>query len=263
MSTLALDGVILYYETFGELSSASQIITLVNGHTRSSSDFKGMARQLENAGMFVISVDNRGAGRSEVSRPFTLDDMQDDVVAVWNALNVKRSALLGISMGGFICQGLAIRHRSQVEKLILVSTANDGKWIKPTGGGWINEANMVEEKLASYFAPGFVERNKLLFESMVKQTKIAISGGQFTSRSNMQKDAVATSNGKLDLSIIDCPTLIVHGDQDQIIDIEGAKDLLAKIRGSKLKVLPGVGHLILAESPKILYQEVIEFLTKK
>lgn len=235
------------------------LVTLVNGHTRSSGDFRMMARHLNSAGISCVILDNRAAGRSEAHRAFQLKDMQDDVLAVWQELSIESSSLLGISMGGFICQGLAIEHPERVTKLALVSTAADAKWIKSTSGGWINSGSMVEEKLTAYFAPGFVEQNPILFSTMVKQIKAAIAEGQFTERSNLQRDALKGVSWSDKLSSIRAKTMIVHGSVDQVVDLQAAQELATKIPEAELKILPGVGHLILAEAPKVLYQAAIDF----
>ena len=218
-----------------------------------------MARHLNAAGISCVILDNRAAGKSEAYQPFKLKDMQDDVLAVWQELEIERSGLLGISMGGFICQGLAIEHPERVTKLALVSTAADSKWIKSTGGGWINSGNMVEEKLATYFAPGFVEQNPILFSTMIKQTKAAIAEGHFTEKSNMQRDALEGVSWSHKLRTITAKTLIVHGSVDQVVDVQAAHELAAEIPAAEVKILPGIGHLILAEAPKVLYQAAIDF----
>lgn len=253
-------GAKIFFEYLPCEGAEKALVTLVNGHTRSSGDFRMMARNLNAAGISCVILDNRAAGKSEATAPFKLQEMQDDVLAVWQELNIKKSSLLGISMGGFICEGISLQHPDKVDRLVLVSTASDPKWIKSTGGGWINSGTMVEEKMASYFAPGFVEQNPILFSTMIKQTKQAIAEGRFTEKSNMQRDALKGVTWAGKLSGIKAKTLIVHGSEDQVVDIGAAQELAKEIPDADLNVLPGIGHLILAEAPKVLYQTVIEFL---
>lgn len=265
MPFLERDGVRLFFDLVDASDSTAKTnsyVTLVNGHTRSSSDFKLMARQLSSVGLTTILLDNRASGKSTTTRPFTLREMEDDVVAVWDHLSIKASHLLGISMGGFISQGIAARYPDSVSRLALISTGSGAEWIRPTSGGWINSGTMVEEKLASYFAPGFTERNKLLFETMVKQTKVAINQGQFTERSNLQRDALQAEPRSWDYSTIRAPTLIIHGSEDLVVDPKAAADLNQKIPGSKVIMIEGAGHLLLAESSKRLYDLVTEWFSE-
>lgn len=260
MTSLVLEGAEIYYEEVNP--TGSSVVTLVNGHTRSSSDFRMMARILGEAGFRVICPDNRGAGKTTVSRSFTIDDLCGDIISLWDHLGVSRSSLLGISMGGFISQGVAIRNSKRVEKLILVSTAPEETFINPNGGGWISEGTKLEEKMKTYFAPGFVERNPVFFKTMVSQIRQAIVSGDFSQRSDMQRAALKGAGWSKDLHRISCPTLIIHGAEDFVIDIEGAIKLKESISGSNLFKISSAGHLLLAEAPKELYRLVQEFLTR-
>lgn len=257
---LKRDGATIYYEWINP--DGGKVITLVNGHTRSSSDFRMMARIMGEAGFRVLILDNRGAGKSEVSKPFTIDDMCADVVALWDELGVERSSLLGISMGGFISQGIAIRYPARVEKLALVSTAPEERYINPTGGGWISEGTKLEEKMRSYFAPGFVERNPVLFKTMVNQIRLAINSTNFTERSEMQRAALKGAGWSDKLQTIKAQTIVIHGAKDLVIDLEGAELLRDSIPHARLELLPEAGHLLLAEAPKELYRIALDFFSK-
>jgi 3-oxoadipate enol-lactonase len=258
MSLITCDGAEIYFEEVNP--NASQVVTLVNGHTRSSSDFRMMSRILGEAGFRVLSIDNRGAGKTTVSRPFSIDDLCQDVVTLWDTLSVRRSSLLGISMGGFISQGIAIKHPARVDKLILVSTAPEEGFINPGGGGWISEGNKLEEKMRTYFAPGYVERNPVFFKTMVSQIRQSIISGNFAQRSEMQRAALKGAAWTSSLCNIQAPTMIIHGEEDLVIDIEGAKKLKEGIPNSDLKIIKSAGHLLLAEAPKELYQLTVNFL---
>jgi 3-oxoadipate enol-lactonase len=260
MTTINRDGAEIYFEEVNP--TGQRVVTLVNGHTRSSSDFRMMARILGEAGFRVVSLDNRGAGKTKVNRAFSIEDLCSDVVALWDELGVGTSSLLGISMGGFISQGIAIQYPDRMDKLILVSTAPEEKFINPSGGGWINEGTKLEEKMRTYFAPGFVERNPVLFKTMVTQIRQAIDSSDFTARSDMQRAALRGAGWTHELHRIKSPTLIIHGKEDRVIDIEAAKKLNEAIANSQLAIIPPAGHLLLAEAPKELYRIVQEFLVK-
>jgi pimeloyl-ACP methyl ester carboxylesterase len=251
-------GAVLNYELSGGITD--KLVTLVNGHTRSSSDFRMMSRVLLEVGISSILIDNRGSGKTETSATFSIDDMCADVIAIWDDLGVKKSSLLGISMGGFISQGVAIYWPDRVQNLILVSTASEDKYINPTGGSWIIEGNDLEQKMLSYFAPGFVDRNPLMFKNMMTQIRQAIASGVFTQRSEMQKNALKGAEWTSKLKNIAARTLIIHGSKDLVIDVCAAEILLQNIPNSKISVIEGAGHLLLAEAPKTLYQQAVEFL---
>jgi len=71
----------------------------------------------------VITFDNRGAGRTDVSdKEFSIRLLAEDTVGLMDVLNVPKAHVLGISMGGMIAQELALNYPERVEKLILSST---------------------------------------------------------------------------------------------------------------------------------------------
>ena len=259
MPNIETPGAMINFEVAGD---QGPWVTLINGHTRSSNDFRMMARIFSEAGLRVLVLDNRGAGKSQVSRPFTITDLCGDVIALWDHLEIAKSSLLGISMGGFISQGIAIQSPSRVSKLVLVSTAPEDKFIHTTDGGWISEGSELEEKMRSYFAPGFVDRNPVLFKTMVAQIRQSIDSGKFMTLSNMQRDALRGASWTQSLAFIQCQTYIIHGGVDLVIDIAGAQLLKRLIPNSQIKIIPNAGHLLLAESPKELYTLILDFLTK-
>ena len=260
MPFLETSGAAIYYEIHGD---NGHWVTLINGHTRSSSDFRMMARQLVETTQFrVLLMDNRASGKSEARESFGLTDMCADVVCVWDHIGIARSSVLGISMGGVIAQGLAIKNPGRIDKLVLVSSAPEESYIRSTGGAWTSEGTLLEEKMRSYFAPGFVERNPVLFSTMLKQIRQSLNAGKFAKLSEMQRDALRGVRWTDQLHEIASPTLIIHGELDAVVDLAAAMILKDKIKSATLKTFPGVGHLLLAEAPKELYGVVIDFLSK-
>jgi pimeloyl-ACP methyl ester carboxylesterase len=82
----------------------------------------------------VIAFDNRGVGSSKGITPDTIDEMAADAVAFIRALGIKKTDLLGFSLGGFIAQVIAQRHPDLVRKMILAGTsAAGGEGIKQRG----------------------------------------------------------------------------------------------------------------------------------
>ena len=132
------------YEVWGE---DGQWVTLINGHNRSLSDFRLFGRYLVGRGWRVLVLDNRGAGQTKTLAPFSMADMVSDVGALWEAEAVARTRLLGISMGGFIAQALAVEKAARVAGLVLVSTAMNQRHICRDDQSWTNDPIAVEAKL--------------------------------------------------------------------------------------------------------------------
>lgn len=258
MPVLEVPNASIHYETSG---ASGPWVTLINGHTRTRKDFKLMTKALVDAGFRVLTLDNRGSGESSHHGAFTIVDMASDVERLWEKEDVPESHVLGISMGGMIAQRLAATHPDRVKKLILISTAASRSFIddhaeKP----WGMTMEEVKEKLAFYFAPAFLARNKLLVDAMAKQILKNITEGSFAAEAAAQRTAMADFDGSVYLPRIKARTLVLHGAQDRIMDPDAARDLAAGLAGAQLQWFDDAGHLLLAEAPKALYESVIAFL---
>ena len=256
MPQLSRDGAMINYEVWGEDGAW---VTLVNGHNRPLNDFRLMGRHLSERGFRVLALDNRGAGRSETYREFTLADMVDDVAALWDEEGVARTHLLGISMGGFIAATLALDHAARVRRLVLVSTAAGQAYIRRDDTPWSSDPAEVEAKLRPYFTADFAARNEMLVRSMAKQIAKSVEDGGFAEKSAAQRRALAGFDLTARLGGLKAPTLVIHGAEDRIIPLAAGRELAQLIKGAQLEVLPGAGHLLLAERPKELYALVTAF----
>jgi pimeloyl-ACP methyl ester carboxylesterase len=259
MPTLQRPGATVNYEVWGEGAAAPWIL-LVNGHTRPLNDFRMMAKYLAEQGLRVAALDNRGAGKTETTRDFTLAEMAGDVTALLDELGAARAHLLGISMGGFIAQTVALAAPARVDHLVLVSTAASQRMIRLDERPWTRDLKEVEAKMLPYFTAEFARRNEVLVKSMVKQIAKNVEEGDFAERSQQQRRAAAGFDSRARLRQVAAPALVIHGAEDQIIPIEAGEELANGIRGARLEVLEDAGHLLLAERPKELYALVAGFV---
>jgi pimeloyl-ACP methyl ester carboxylesterase len=244
----------IFYDVQG---SGQKTITLINGHNRTHKDFRPMAKFLVQHGFRVISLDNRGSGQSEFSGAFGLLDLAKDVTGLWQHLDIRESHLLGISMGGVIAQTIALSGSAVPQSLFLVSTAARASWLSGETR-WAENLPDVTTKLKRYFNRDFAERNKLLVESMAKQILADVVAGNLTKNSEEQRRAIGDFDYRSDLKRISVPVQILHGRDDEIISYEAAEELVSSIPQAQLTPLEKIGHLILAESPKVLYQWVLD-----
>lgn len=245
----------IYFETHGE---TGPWITLVNGHTRGSKDFKLLARSLVEAGFQCLTFDNRGSGSTKTSAPYTARDMVSDVYALWEKIGIKKSYLVGISMGGMLAEIIASER--DLSGLVLISTAAGQHNLNPVSfGEWGDTIESVSERMSHYFTPAFAARNKLLIEAMNKQTLLAIQNDGFSERAMDQRRAINNLDNRPLLEKIKCPTLIIHGSEDKIIEPEVAYELKKLIPRSEIKILEELGHLLLAEDSKLLAKSIVDF----
>lgn len=111
MPTFNANGIELYYEEQGEGAP----LILLHGLGANRAMFK---REMEHWGASyrVIGLDSRGHGRSNKPAEFTLNDHIEDTVALLDHLGIQKAHVLGVSMGSYIAQGIALAHPERMEK---------------------------------------------------------------------------------------------------------------------------------------------------
>ncbi len=261
MPILKLDSADIFYETWICQDPGAPWIYLVNGHTRSHKDFKFFARYLVENGFNVASNDNRGSGESKIYDRITLDLMASDVIDVLDHLELRAPSLLGLSMGGVISMKLACAEPSMFQNLVLVSTCPKPRpWMMREEARWSSDLEEIIQKLLKYFGPDFRQKNMVLIKAMAKNIQDLAIKGKFAEKAEEQRLALKGFDLTPELGKIQCPTLVVHGDRDEVIEVGAAQFLHEHITGSELKIYENAGHLLIAESGRKLYQDVVEFI---
>ena len=237
------------------------IITLINGYSRSHKDFKLWQRKLCAAGYGVLTLDNRGSGASSASRPFHFEQFVSDIQQLWQQLNIERSHVLGISMGGLIAQLLALHHPRSLLSLILVSTLAQPQYFTPLHPPKHPSQQPLWHPASRYFSPAFAQRYPLMVKMLEKELERHQDNPQLLKQLKYQREAFAqVSYAKLQSAKIHAPTLIIHGTQDCVIRPEAAHHLASLLPRSQLNLYAGSGHLLLAEQPQKLYEDVLQFI---
>ncbi len=255
----------LYYEIHGEGTS----LLLIPGLGSDGSSWGSVVTKL--AGRFkVISLDNRGAGRSEVpATGYTVAQMAGDAVRLLDHLQIKKAHVLGHSLGGYIAQELAIDHPERVERLILESTApvsserNNALFLKffrqLRDGG--NAEAWFREWTRWLFSPECLGR-KTFIEAFVKH------GADYPYAPRAvgfrgQIEAIASFDSRAKLGRIKAQTLVMVGKEDRLIFPKEAETLAKGIPGSLFQCIKDVGHCIHIENRDLFIKVVGEYLVSK
>ena len=192
---------------------------------------------------------------------YTTRDMATDIAEAMEVLGLKAEAVLGISQGGMIAQWLAADFPERVEKLILtVTTAklnNLGReritrWLELSQTGSYKEL-MLDIASHSYTAKSFGKFKYLyrimgIFGRIKDKQRIAIQA-----ISCLRHDSLAV------LEKINCPTLIIGAEEDDVLGIEASLELHQHIKDSQLTIFPDCGHA-LYEKHKDFQKRVLVFL---
>lgn len=246
----------IYYEHW-RYPRTKRVTTLINGYGRPSSDFRKLGKALVQAGCAVVTLDNRTVGRTQSTRPFTLAEMCSDIIAVWDYLEIKYSALLGISMGGAIAQMLALTYPQKVTRLVLISSFADNSFALTQNRRRWHSEEALRAALTDYVAPTFYHSNRALLAAMAKQMWQKLQSR--TTDADWQREALSNFSTRERLAQIECPVLVLHGMEDRIISPQAAQVLHHSLRNSKLQLLPDTGHMLLIEKPAELRTVVVAF----
>lgn len=209
----------------------------------------------------VITYDQRDCGDTVgPEAPATLATLADDAQALLQALGHRSAFVFGTSFGGRVAQALALRHAQAVRRLALAST-----WPLPVSLATANAEVARElarlrsrlpdsaEQIADLFFPADFLAEQPAFRAHFK------SAPPRSARSDRRAAAVSDVPD-MDIASIAHPTLLIAGAADRIVPAALTLSLADCIRDTRSIVLPGVGHLSLAQAPGVVAAHLSEFL---
>ncbi len=215
----------------------------------------------------VVLMDNRGIGASDVPPgPYTAAQMAGDVLAVLDALGSDRVHVVGASLGGMIAQHVALERPDQVGRLVLACTTAGGAVGHPMPQRTVELLQRMPSmepvealRAAVDNALGDVQGSarEALVDRIVAHR---LAAPQDPAGWQAQAHAGTTHDLGEGVSRIAVPTLVLHGDQDRVVDVRNAEVLGALIPDARVHVVPGGGHLWFWEQPETLVDELTAFL---
>ncbi|TBU95583.1 alpha/beta hydrolase [Pseudomonas dryadis] len=224
-------------------------------------------------GFRVIRFDNRDVGLSQwadeppvanlayealryrlglsVSAPYGLRDMAGDALGLMDALGVQQFHVLGASMGGMIAQHVADMAPQRVRSLTLVMTSSSAQGLPAPSQALLHllarreapsRAVALEQQadlLAALGSPTVVDDRALL----LRQAEVAYDRAFNPAGVERQLLAILAEPSRVDLlNRLQVPTLVVHGTADPLLPAMHGVHVAAHIRGSELRLIPGLAH---------------------
>lgn len=270
-----VDGVQLYYKDWGPKDGP--VVTFSHGWPLSSDSWESQMLFLASQGYRVVAHDRRGHGRS--SQPWEGNDMDhyaDDLAAVIEALDLKDVTLAGFSTGGGEVARYIGRHGTgRVKKAVLVSAVPPMmlKTVDNPGGlplevfDGIRKASLEDRAqlyldLASGPFYGFNRPGAKVSQGLIDNWR---AQGMQAGHKNTYDSIAAFSatDFRGDLKKFDVPTLVIHGDDDQIVPLESSgKASAALIKDAQLIVYPGAPHGLTDTHKERFNQDLLNFLRK-
>jgi 3-oxoadipate enol-lactonase len=223
------------------------------------------AKIAADAGWRVLRYDQRGHGGTEAAPPpYTFDLVIADVIALWDALGVKKSVFCGLSMGGSTGIGLAIEHPDRLTALI----ACDCRCDSPPGFAalWDDRIRMAEElgmpgmadpTVARWFNPDFLKaHDKDVIEKVRGMIRTTSLNGWIGCSRALQHIEYRDRLGEISI-----PVQFITGAQDPAANPEYAGPMVAAIPGAKMAILEPSGHISNMENPKQFNAAFTAFLS--
>jgi non-heme chloroperoxidase len=270
MSTITVkDGTTIYYKDWGK----GQVVTFSHGWPLSADAWDGQMLFLAQRGFRVIAHDRRGHGRSsQASSGNDMNTYADDLAALIDTLDLKDITMVGHSTGGGEVTRYIGRHgTSRVSKVVLISAVPPGLVKSPTNPeglpielfdglrtGLANDrAQFYREFAMPFFGanrPGAKVSQGLLDEFWLW----SMQGGLKNSYECVK--AFSETEFSDDLKNFNVPTLLMHGEDDQIVPIDISSRKTAKlVKGAVELYYPGLPHGLTATHPDVVNRDLLSF----
>lgn len=276
------NGIEIFYDTAGD--PAHPTILLVSGLGAQMTSFdEGLMDLFVARGYHVVRYDNRDTGKSTwfddapydmnagfasmragtpVIAPYTLSDMAADGIGVLDHLGIRRAHIVGTSMGGMLVQTMAIEHPRRIASMTSIMSspgeADNGQAAKGVFNNLLSgPVSTREEAVAAAVHTGRVVGSKEHFDEARSAEKAgaAYDRGYHPEATQRQLLAIWSSGPRTAaLQKLDLPTLVIHGRQDPLIQLDGGIRTAELIPGALLMVLDEMGH----DLPVPLWPQIVD-----
>ncbi len=216
----------------------------------------------------LILPDNRGMGQSDkVDSAYEIHDLATDASKVLERLDSDPAIVIGISMGGFIAQSLALLAPNRVRALVLMCTLGSGPDFTSLPDSSRDDIQKyyqldplvrAKQAMATTTHPSFASIEPELYARVLSdRVKNSADWRQVTH----QYDAVQHFlKHAQPIHEIKCPCLILTGDQDRLVDPINAHLLAQKIPSSRVVAIPDTDHLFFLEKPDATVAAIESFI---
>ncbi len=246
----------LWVETYGDPKDEACI--LISGAGANSSFWSNnLCSRLVDSGFYVIKYDHRDIGFSTKINwekdPYEFMALTQDAITILDSLNVNKAHIVGHSMGGFIVQLMAIHFPERIISMTSISSSNNSPEIPdPPPETWeIFMANSPQNKLENDLED-FLKVWKYLNGTARFDKELAI---EYTKNLYARQDVdgpLGASHVKAQQTLYDrseelknvkIPALVMHGEEDYLVDKQGAIFTAKCIENVKLIIIPKMGHI--------------------
>ncbi len=214
----------------------------------------------------VVAPDLRGFGETSLGREdaATMEEMARDVVALMDELRIERAILGGLSMGGYVALAFCRLFSRRVRALVLADTrpqadTEEGRRNRDVMARLALDEGMgaiAEAMLPKLLAPATHMKNP----DVVARVRDMILGTRPEAAAAALRGMAVRQDHTSWLQNVLQPTLIVVGSEDQLTPPADSETMRREIRGSRLEVIEGAGHVSNLERPREFNAALTKFL---
>ena len=224
-----------------------------------------LSRTLAANGHPVLRYDHRGQGASaRPAGPYSMDHLVDDAARLVREWGRGPVVWIGLSMGGMVGQGLAVRYPELVEGLVIANSS--ARYPAAASAMWAERIAAVEAKGMAEIAEAVLQR---YFTAAFRATQPAATAAcrELLLRNDSVAyvaacHAVAGVDWLDELHSVCCPTLVIAGALDAATPVDLSEAMVAQIPGARLLVLADASHLSPLEQPVRFAAAINGFLTE-
>ena len=213
----------------------------------------------------VLRFDTRGHGQSSApTGEYTLDQLADDVKGLFDALHIKETHWVGLSMGGMIGQAFALKYPGVFQSMVLADTASR----RPPEAAqmWGDRIKIAREQGMEALVESTLER--WFTEPYRKSRQDVMSRISNDIRSTPVAGCIGCCHAISRLDYLDrlkeirIPALIMVGEHDHGTPPEAARVIQQNLPGSELKIIPSAAHISNVEQAQVFNDAMIGFLDR-
>jgi len=283
------NGIEIAYDMFGEPDAPPLLLIMGLGMQMIAWDDE-FCRSLARQGFRVVRFDNRDVGKSTWLRgvraptpreillgralrrparaPYGLEDMAADSVGLLDVLGIRSAHVVGMSLGGMIAQLMAIHYPERVRTLtcIMSRASSDRSAGRPTF-----RAMMMLFGRAPTDREAYLKRAQRLWrvlsgprfppDPQKVRERAALTWERGTNPGGVRRQMAAemTSVSRVEaLRGVRVPTLVIHGDLDPLLPVQGGRQIAAAVPGAELMIIEGMGHSL----PQEVWPRVVDAVAR-
>ena len=273
MASITANGISLEYDRFG--SDEDEPVLLIMGLGAQMTLWPiEFCEALVERGFHVIRYDNRDIGLStkfdsagvpdiaalmmasfmgkQPQAAYNLDDMAADAVGLLDALNIPRAHIVGASMGGMIAQLVAATYPDRTLSLTSIMSTTGNPAVpparpeimgvltnRPAGNDPAEITAFMANAARMIGSPAYPADEARLRARVRADFERSYSPAGYL---RQMAAIIASGDRRPKLAAITAPTLVIHGDADPLVPVEGGRDTADTISGATLKIIAGMGH---------------------